>query len=136
MKLTQQTSEGEVIRLDVGGALDFKRMSPLEEPISDVMGEDVYEKKVIINMKAVEALDSSGVGWLLTCQKQFRQLGGNLVLHSLSPAAKNVLRVLNMHRVFRLAEDEAQALGMVNTSPVAENNGDSASTESTPDASS
>ncbi|QDU95364.1 STAS domain-containing protein [Lignipirellula cremea] len=110
MKLTQQENIDHVVRLDVSGSLDFHQLSPLDEPLSDVLGHDAYKKTVIMNMRAVDTLDSSGVGWLLTCQKQFRSSGGSLVLHSLSPTARNVLRVLNLQRVLRLADDEKQAI--------------------------
>jgi anti-anti-sigma factor len=61
----------------------------------------------------VEVLDSSGIGWLLTCQKRFREAGGELVLHSLSPISRNVIRVLNMHSVFKMAGSGDEALRML-----------------------
>jgi anti-anti-sigma regulatory factor len=57
----------------------------------------------------VEAIDSSGIGWLLSSQKKFRTAGGLLVLHTLSPFARDVMRILNMQLVFKLADDEGAA---------------------------
>jgi hypothetical protein len=42
-----------------------------------------------------------------------RERGGRLVLHSLSPIAKNVIKVLNLQTVFTMADDIGKALSIV-----------------------
>ncbi len=73
------------------------------------LGNEAFQQNVLFDMSEVEAIDSSGINWLLTCQKKMRESGGHLVLHSLSPIAKNVIRVLNLQTVFALADDVVQA---------------------------
>jgi anti-anti-sigma factor len=65
---------------------------------------------VLLNLSAVTGMDTSGVNWLLTLQKRMDAAGGRLVLHSLSPAARNVVRVLNLHCALRVAVDESDAV--------------------------
>lgn len=77
--------------------------------MQNALGDDAYSQRLLFDMSEVEAIDSSGVNWLLGCQKKMRESGGRLVLHSLSPIARNVIRVLNLHTVFALAEDAAEA---------------------------
>jgi anti-anti-sigma factor len=68
---------------------------------------------VLIRIEGRVSQDSSGVNWLLVAQKRIHEQGGKLVLHSLSPIANNVLKVLNLHSVFQVAESEAAALRML-----------------------
>jgi anti-anti-sigma regulatory factor len=68
---------------------------------------------MLLDMSEAETLDSSGVGWLLECHKKFREAGGGFVIHSLTPTASQVLRMLNMQMVLRLAGDERKALQML-----------------------
>lgn len=113
MKLSIQTEESDLVRVGISGEVSQRHVSPLEDPLSDLLGTECYCNKVLLDMAAVDGLDSSGVGWLLSCQKRFKNSGGRLVLHSLSPFARDVLRVLNMHLVFQLVSDEKSAMEAV-----------------------
>ena len=89
------------------------KASPLEDPLVKLLGSEVYTRRVLLDLNRVEVLDSSGIGWLLTCHKRFREGGGALVLHSPSPIARNVIRVLNMHALFNVAGSGAEALRLL-----------------------
>lgn len=112
MKLTVQSENGETVLLRIEGRVS-QRDVEANDPIVDSLGEKAYSRRLVINLSDVASLDSSGVNWLLVAQKQVRECGGKLVLHSLSPIANNVLKVLNLHSVFQVAENEAAALQMV-----------------------
>ena len=110
MNISIQSDDGNVIRAQVSGKITQSDVSPFVEPLSDAAGQDVYRRRVVLNMEEVEMLDSSGVGWLLVCHKRFRETGGVLVLHSYPPIVGNVLKVLNLHQVLTLADDEDAAV--------------------------
>lgn len=81
-----------------------------DEPLASAIGSsDAYQRRVLLNLSAVTGMDTSGVNWLLTLQKRMDAVGGRLVLHSLSPAARSVVRVLNLHGALRVAVDETDA---------------------------
>ena len=109
MKLDVQSEEGNVTLVAVQGEVKQKDLAEHEDPLADLLGEDCYRRKVLLNLRGVESLDSSGVGWLLSCHKAFRTQGGMLVLHSVSPFARDVLKMLKMHLVLHIADDEAEA---------------------------
>lgn len=113
MKLSVQSREGDVCRIRLQGRVSQRDVTSGEEPIAELLGENAYAHKFLLDLNEVETLDSSGVNWLLICQKRIRQAGGRLVLHSLSPIARNVIKVLNLQAVFQLADDESQALRML-----------------------
>ena len=83
-----------------------------EEPLIEALGSNALAQKVLLDMSEVAALDSSGVNWLLICQRKMREAGGVLVLYAMSPIAKNVIKVLNLQSVLKLADDETQALSL------------------------
>jgi anti-anti-sigma factor len=113
MKLSLQSDNGEVVLIELAGQVIQKHISPFNEPLGELLGEDAYSRNVLIDMHDVESLDSSGVGWLLVCHKRIRENGGTLVLHSLSPVARSVLKVLNLYLVFKVRETEGEALSLV-----------------------
>ncbi|MFV1965309.1 MAG: STAS domain-containing protein [Pirellulaceae bacterium] len=113
MKLFIQSQQGDVVRFVLEGRVSQREVSANEEPIGDRLGEDAYTNRLMIDMSEVASLDSSGVNWLLVCQKRVREAGGSFVLHSLSPIAKNVVKVLNLQTVFKLAADDSEALRLL-----------------------
>ena len=109
MKLSIDSQENGVTRVRVAGRISQRDVATDQEPLQTLLGQDVFEQQVLLDMSDVEAVDSSGVNWLLICQKKMRASGGRIVLHSLSPIAKNVIRVLNLQTVFALAADISEA---------------------------
>src|SRR6056297_2860794 len=103
MKLSIDSNEHGIARARVSGKINQSQVSPFTEPLGDALGPDAYQQSVLLDMSEVEMLDSSGVSWLLSCHKRFRSAGGELVLHSLSDIALNVIKVLNLKSVFRVA---------------------------------
>jgi anti-anti-sigma factor len=109
MKLIVDSDNGNSVLLRVEGRVS-QRDVEASDPIVDTVGEDVYSRRLVMDLSEVASLDSSGVNWLLVAQKRMHEQGGKLVLHSLSPIANNVLKVLNLHTVFQIADSEAAAL--------------------------
>ncbi len=113
MNVSIESSENGVVRATVAGKINQSQVSPFVEPLGNAVGPDAYSERVLLRMSDVESLDSSGVSWLLSCHKRFREGGGQLVLHSLSDIALNVIKVLNLQAVFKIAGNEEAALGLL-----------------------
>ena len=109
MKVTVQSQNGDPVLLRVEGRVS-QRDVEVDDPFVDSVGENVYSRRLVVDLSEVASLDSSGVNWLLVSQKRMHEHGGKLVLHSLSPIANNVLKVLNLHAVFQIADSEAAAV--------------------------
>lgn len=110
MKLTLAGEDGNLVKVRVSGPVTQRELSPQDEPLGELLGPSGYSRTVLLDLGDVSYLDSSGVGWLLTCHKRMKQAGGTLVVHSFSPIVSNVLRVLKLERVLQLA-DNARAAG-------------------------
>lgn len=109
MKFSIKSQENGLTLVEVFGDLCQKRLAADGEPLENLLGDECYGQRILLDLHGVETIDSSGVGWLLSCQKKFRSAGGLLVLHSLSPFARDVMKILNMQLVFKMADDEATA---------------------------
>jgi anti-anti-sigma factor len=82
------------------------------DPFVSLYGEDVYAKRVIIDMSKTQHVDSTGIVWILTCKKRFQKQGGKVVLHSLTPSTQRLFNMMRLHLVLSLApsEDLAKSL--------------------------
>ena len=109
MKITVQSENGDPVLLRIEGRVS-QRDVEVNDPFVDSLGENAYSRRLVVDLSEVASLDSSGVNWLLVSQKRMHAHGGRLVLHSLSPIANNVLKVLNLHAVLQVAENQAAAI--------------------------
>ena len=100
MKLSIAQDDGQCVRIAVQGRVTQRELAPLAEPLQDLLGPKGYSRQVRLDLSDTNYLDSSGVGWLLICHKRIRQAGGSLTLQAPHPIVANVLRVLNLEKVF------------------------------------
>ena len=101
--------DGEFISVITEGKITQNDFSPGIDPLAELVGPEIYQRNVLLNLGESDYIDSSGVGWLLNSHKRFREAGGALVLHSLSPMVSQVLRVLKMEQVLQVAPDVTSA---------------------------
>ena len=102
MKLSIAQDDGQQVRVVVDGQVTQREVDPLHEPLGELLGPEVYSRLVRLDLSGTNYLDSSGVGWLLTCHKRMRQAGGKLTLHAPHPMVSNVLKILKLERVFEI----------------------------------
>jgi anti-anti-sigma factor len=93
-------------------AADFSADGP--DPLAKLLGATWSSNKVLMDFSRVAYIDSSAVGWLITCHRAFKDAGGMFIVHSIQPSVKQILDVLKIGKVVALAENEeaAQALAM------------------------
>ncbi len=104
---TRQSGEATIV--DVVGDIDLYN-SP---EIRKVLLESLREKKtsrLIVNLKAVKYIDSSGVASLVEGLKVSRSLNRRFILFGLSSAAREVLELSRLIKVFEVCESEEEAL--------------------------
>jgi anti-anti-sigma factor len=99
MKLSIAQDDGQSVRVAVNGPVTQRELSPLQEPLVDLLGPGAYARQVRLDLSGTDYMDSSGVGWLLTCHKRMKQAGGKLTVYSPHPVVANVLNVLKLDKV-------------------------------------
>jgi anti-sigma B factor antagonist len=66
--------------------------------------------QILVNMKEVTAIDSSGIGELVGCYTTVTNKGGKLKLVYLPPKISDILTVTQLITVFDIYEDESEAV--------------------------
>jgi len=104
---TRQQGTSTVV--DVQGDIDLYN-SP---EVRKIILEELKEKKVarlIVNLSGVRYIDSSGVASLVEGLKVSRTMSSRFMLYGLSPAAREVLELSRLIRVFEVFATEQEAL--------------------------
>jgi anti-sigma B factor antagonist len=102
MKLSLGKSDGDTFRVLVSGKITQHDFGPVQEPLEALVGPGIYSRQIELDMSDATYMDSSGVGWLLTCQKRVREAGGHLKLLNVQPIIANMLRLLKLSRMLGL----------------------------------
>ncbi len=101
--------------VDFAGKLTAANSSAFLQDLGDLMSTEEFSLKVLVDMSRVEFLDSSGIGSLLTLHKRFRDDGGQMVFHSITPNVSGILSLLNLQKVFYISENAVTAQQMLET---------------------
>ncbi|MDR1866517.1 MAG: STAS domain-containing protein [Bacteroidales bacterium] len=72
--------------------------------------EEQQGAKVLINMKGVHFLDSSGFATLLSISKEAEKSNGKLVFCNISASALHLFEVLHLHLSFHIVAEREEAL--------------------------
>lgn len=100
---------GAVDILDLQGEL---KLGTGEEALSQVIDEILSEGRnaVILNMRHVPWLDTSGMTALVVAKKRAMKKGGDVRLLKLSPRVTEELKLVRLLEVFEVFDDEDQAV--------------------------
>lgn len=95
--------------LDVAGRLTSFEVSALREAISRLLKEG--RKNIVLNLEALNYLDSSGIGELARSYVAVVKKGGEMKVVGLSAKVEEVLKVTQLFRVFPEFPSEEEAVG-------------------------
>ena len=91
-------------------------ISPVEPGLSafqEQCGGSSFTKPILLNLESAPFINSAGIGWLLTLHKRSKADGGRLILHSLAPAVRNVVKLMSVDRVLEISDDRLAAAKLV-----------------------
>ncbi len=66
--------------------------------------------KIIIDMKDLEYIDSTGIGVIINAAKLIRSKGGDLILLNVSDEINKILKILNFERFIKMYEEYDEAV--------------------------
>lgn len=109
MDLTLSTREvdGTTI-VSVGGEIDVYTAPKLRDKITELVGEGVFT--IVIDMEAVEFLDSTGLGVLVGGLKKVRAHDGSLELVCTQDRLLKIFRITGLAKVFVIHDSADGAL--------------------------
>lgn len=99
----------DVLIVRLVGELDHHEAELLRGRWKDMIYKNSV-KHVILNLEAVTFMDSSGLGVVLGRYKEVLQLGGEMVVCSVTPAIERLFDMSGLFKIVRLEENETFAL--------------------------
>ena len=107
MKISQREHYGVVI-LELQGKLTG---GPEAEQIRNIFKELVNDgkKNIIVNLKKVDWINSTGLGILISGYTSVRKAGGDLVLCHVGDRIDSILYVTKLNLLFHAFDDETAA---------------------------
>lgn len=100
---------GTTLIVRVSGELDLHTAEPFRQAIDDALASGKI-RNVILGLRGVTFIDSSGVGAILGRYRLVRELHGSVVAVGLRPAVRRVLEMSGVLSVIGTADSERQAL--------------------------
>jgi anti-sigma B factor antagonist len=97
----EDTTSGAWTVVRVSGELDLHTSPQLRDHVFARIGEPPV--RIALDLSAVEFMDSSSLGMLVTCLKRVRERDGRFVLVGVAGPPMKVLALTGLDRVFDLA---------------------------------
>jgi anti-sigma B factor antagonist len=94
---------------DISGDIDLATSPELRKALLRELRE-LRMPRVVLNLKEVRYIDSSGVASLVEGLKASRDLGSRLVLFGLNSAVREVLQLSRLVKLFEITDNEEQAV--------------------------
>jgi anti-sigma B factor antagonist len=94
---------------DITGDIDLANSPEIRKALLKEIKE-TKTPRVVMNLVKVRYIDSSGVASLVEGLKASRDAGTRFILFGLSPAAREVLQLSRLLKIFEVHETEEQAL--------------------------
>jgi len=107
LEILVRQKEGIAI-LDVNGRLAVGGASALREKVTEEMAQG--QNNVILNLKDVDYIDSTGLGTMVICYTTLSKAGGNLKLVHLNRRNIELLLLTKLSTVFQIFGDEQDAV--------------------------
>lgn len=107
MKVNQRELSGAVV-LELQGKLTG---GPEAEQFRNIFKDLIQDgkKNIIVNLKKVEWINSTGLGILISGYTSVRKAGGDLVLCNVGDRIDSILYVTKLNLLFNAFEDETDA---------------------------
>jgi anti-sigma B factor antagonist len=94
---------------DLSGDIDLATSPELRKALLRELRERRMPR-VILNLKAVRYIDSSGVASLVEGLKASRDVGSRFILFGLNTTVREVLQLSKLVKIFEICENEEQAI--------------------------
>ena len=108
MQISARTLD-KITIFDISGDIDLATSPELRKPLLRELRE-LRTPRVVLNLKAVRYIDSSGVASLVEGLKAARDVGARFILFGLNTTVREVLQLSKLVRIFEICESEEQAV--------------------------
>ncbi|MGB2824238.1 MAG: STAS domain-containing protein [Phycisphaerae bacterium] len=99
---------GRYAVVDVEGDIDLSRSARFQQSLLEVMDGD--PERIVVNLAAVNYMDSSGVASLVKLLSRSRKQGVALRLSGLCQRVRSIFEITRLDSVFEICSTEEEAL--------------------------
>ncbi len=101
-------TEGKFLIISLEGELDVENSSSLKNEVRNMVSSE--HPNLVIDLRKVDYVDSSGLGTLIALQKAARFNGGALSIVGASEQIRRVMKMTNIDKLFELYNTLKEAL--------------------------
>ena len=99
----EYTINGRTAAVSISGELDHHTLRDISRELRKVI--DMYlPKKLIIDMKEVSFMDSSGIALIIGAVKRMQELSGTVTLRDVPPAPMKIFMMAGINRYIHTEE--------------------------------
>lgn len=99
----------DVLIIRLCGELDHHTAENVRGTIEAELDKGIYTH-LVLNLSALDFMDSSGLGVILGRYKQIRRLGGKMSLCSIRPSIYRLMEMSGLFRILAIYDDEKSAI--------------------------
>ncbi|MDD4957208.1 MAG: STAS domain-containing protein [Candidatus Omnitrophica bacterium] len=100
--------KGDVSVFKIAGNIDIETSPEMKKEIDKAMAGK--QKKVVMNLREVSYIDSSGLATLVEVLKNLRSYGGKMKISDLSDKISGLFEITKLNKLFDIVQDEASAI--------------------------
>lgn len=101
-------AKGELVILDISGEIDLYNAPEIKDIVNKLIEQKKYN--VIINLKDVTYIDSSGIGALISSLSNLKKYQGGLKIINVFASVKKVFELTKLTSFFDIYDSEDDAV--------------------------
>ncbi|MEM9411210.1 MAG: STAS domain-containing protein [Planctomycetota bacterium] len=111
--LTRNEDDILLVYFQEAGIIDEAQIQNLGQDLINLLNTAAQEK-ILVNLENVTLMSSAMIGKLIFFQKKCKTANVDLRICSINPNIKEVFDLMQLDKVFKVDEDEAQAITAFN----------------------
>ena len=103
-----KTKQQDIVICQINGDVDINSSPDIRRAFDELAG--LKQKKIIINLKEVSYIDSSGLATLVEMLKKAKSYGGRLKLSNLADRVKGLFEITKLEKIFEIYDTQEEAM--------------------------
>ncbi|MFB3881034.1 MAG: STAS domain-containing protein [Armatimonadota bacterium] len=108
IKIGARSVDDDTAVLSLAGEVDVANASQVRDAALKLIADGA--KHLLVDLSAIEYMDSTGLGTLVGLHKRLRESGGEVTIAGAKQSVKRLFDITGLMQVFRMHEDVSAAL--------------------------
>lgn len=106
-KIEYEPLTSEIFEVRVTGELGMGSVNALDRVLRNIFDQGVY--RIVLNLEGTYYIASSGIGIIVSGQREAAEYGGDMILTAVTPRVKQVFDLVGLQNVVRYASNTKEA---------------------------